>query len=121
MIFFSFLKFKTFHSYQYPNIFVKQEPNLFSEHEEKVDDVFRLSGEFLSEFRILSGDSDGAGVEVALAHHGAAHHDERHGGKADLVRAEHGGDRDVVSRPHLSVGLKDNSGAEVVHGQHLEF
>jgi hypothetical protein len=45
--------------------------NLFRQHEEEVDDVFRFSLELFPEFRILSRDADRASVQVALAHHRA--------------------------------------------------
>jgi hypothetical protein len=59
-------------------------PELFSNEEEEVDDVLGLAGELLAEFRILSRDTNRAGVEMALAHHDAAHRDERCGGEAEL-------------------------------------
>ncbi len=40
---------------------------------EEVDDVLGLAGEELAQLLVLRGHSDRAGVEVALAHHDAAH------------------------------------------------
>jgi len=45
----------------------------------------------------LGGDTDGAGVEVALAHHDAAHRDQGAGGETEFFRAEEGGDNDVAA------------------------
>ena len=52
---------------------------LLGDHEEVVDHVLRLALELLPKVRILSGDSYRAGVQMAFAHHDAAHGDERRG------------------------------------------
>ena len=79
--------------------------DFFGEEEEEVDDVFGLAGEFLAELGVLRGDADGAGVEVALAHHDAAERDERRGGEAEFFGAEQRGDDDVAAGLELAVGL----------------
>ena len=55
---------------------------------EEVDDVLGLAGEARAQLRILRGDADRAGVEVAVAHHDAAQRDQRRGGEAELLGAE---------------------------------
>ena len=60
---------------------------------EEVDDVLGLAGELLAQLRILRGDADRAGVEMADAHHDAAERDQRRGGEAELLGAEQRGDR----------------------------
>ncbi len=47
--------------------------HLLGDEEEEVDDVLGRAGEARAEDRILGGDADGAGIQVALAHHDAAH------------------------------------------------
>jgi hypothetical protein len=51
-----------------------------------------------AQHRVLRGDADRAGVEVALAHHDAAGRDQRRGGEAELVGAQQRGD------DHVAVG-----------------
>ena len=52
-----------------------------------------LPVELLAQLRILRGDADRAGVQVADAHHDAADRDERRGGEAEFLGAEQRGDR----------------------------
>ena len=92
---------------------------LLGDEEEVVDDVFGLSGEHFPEDRILGGDADGAGVEVAFAEHDAAHDDERGGGEAELLGAEEAGDGNVAPGLELAVSLDDDAAAEVVHDEDL--
>ena len=67
--------------------------HFLGDEEEVVDDVLGLAGEALAQHRVLRGDADRAGVEVALAHHDAAGGDQRRGREAELVGAEQGADR----------------------------
>lgn len=69
-----------------------------------------LSGEFGAQNRILGGDTNGARVQVTLAHHGTTHHDERRSTEAELIGAEDRSHHDVEARTQLTVGLDDNSG-----------
>ena len=93
--------------------------DLFGDEEEEVDDVFGLAGEALAQDRVLGGDADGAGVEVALAHHDAAHGDERRGGEAEFLSAEKGGDDDVAAGLEFAVGLDLDAAAKIVEQQDL--
>lgn len=61
---------------------------LFSQHEQIVDDMFRFASEFLSEFRVLGGDADRAGVQMTLAHHRAAHHYQRSCAESELISSQ---------------------------------
>ncbi len=47
--------------------------HLLGEEEEEVDHVLGLSGKARAQHRVLRGNAHGTGVEVALAHHDAAH------------------------------------------------
>ena len=49
--------------------------HLLGDEEEEVDDVLRLPGKARAQDGVLSGNADRTGVEVALAHHDAAHSD----------------------------------------------
>ena len=99
--------------------FRHQLAEFFGEHEEEVDDVLRLAGELLAEFRVLGGDAHRAGVEVALPHHDAAHHHQRRRRDAKLLGPEQRGHRHVLRRTNHAVGLHDDPAAEVVHHEHL--
>lgn len=69
--------------------------DLLGHHEHVVDDVLRVTGELPAKHRVLRGDSDRAGVQVAFAHHRAAHYDQGGGAEADFVGAEQGGNHHV--------------------------
>ena len=92
---------------------------VLGEEEEEVDDVVLVSGEFGSELLVLRGDSDGAGVLVALAHHDAAHGHERRGGETPLLGAEQGRDEEIAARLELAVRLQHGAAAQVVGHQRL--
>src|SRR5487761_118333 len=87
--------------------------------EEIVDHVFGLSLELLAQIRILCGHAHGAGVEVAFAHHDAAHGNERCAGESEFLRSKERGDGDVAAGLKLSVHLHANAAAQIVHHQHL--
>lgn len=67
----------------------------------------------------LGGDADRAGVGVALAHHDAAHGDERRGGKAKLLGTQQRGHGQVAPGAHLAVGLQRCAAAKVIRHQRL--
>ena len=78
-----------------------------------------LAGELLAQPRVLRGDADRAGVQVADAHHDAAERDQRRGGEAELLGAEQRGDDDVAAGLELAVGLDHDAAAQVVEHQRL--
>ena len=83
-------------------------PHLFGDEHEEVFDEFGLAVEPLAQHRVLSRHADGAGVEVADAHHDAARHHQRCGGEAELLGAEQRGDHHVAARLELAVDLYDD-------------
>jgi hypothetical protein len=89
------------------------------DEEEVVHHVFRLALELGAQHRILGGDADRAGVQVALAHHDAAFDHQRRGRETDFVGAQHGGDDDVAAGLHLAVGLHADAAAQAVQHQGL--
>src|SRR6185437_9512079 len=93
--------------------------HLFGDEEEEIDDVLGLAGEAGSQDGILRSDADRAGVEVAFAHHDAAHGDERRGGEAELFGTEKGGDDDVATGLEFAVGLDLDAPAKIVEEQDL--
>ena len=93
--------------------------DLLGDEEEEIDDVFGLALELGAQRGILGGDAHGAGVQVALAHHDAAHGDQRGGGEAELFGAQERGDGDVAAGLQFAVGLDADAAAQIVHHQHL--
>ena len=91
----------------------------FGNEEEVIHDVFRLAGEALTEHRILGGDADRAGVQVALAHHDAAFDDQRRGGETELIGTEQRADNDVAAGLHLTVDLDADTRTQAVQHQGL--
>ena len=76
-------------------------------------------GKVLAQLRVLGGDAHRAGVEVADAHHDAAHRHQRRGGKAELLGPEQGGDDHVAAGLQLAVGLDDDARAQVIEHERL--
>ena len=93
--------------------------HFFGDEEEVVDDMLGLAGEALAQHRILRGDADRAGVEVALAHHDAAFDHQRRGGETEFVGAEQRADDDVAAGLHLAVDLDADAAAQAVQHQRL--
>ena len=93
--------------------------DLLRDEGEIVDQVFRLAGEFLAKLRVLRGDSDRAGVEVALAHHDAAERDHRRRAEREFLRAEQPRDHDIAPGLELSIRLQADAPAQAVEHQGL--
>ena len=93
--------------------------HLLGDEEEEVDHVLRRALELGAQRRILRGDAHRAGIQMALAHHDAAHGDQRRGGEAELLGAQQRGDGDVAAGLQLAVGLHADAAAQIVHHQHL--
>ena len=93
--------------------------HLLGDEEEIVDHVLRRAGEPLAQLRILGGDPDRAGVEMALAHHDAARGDQRRGREAELVRAEQRAHHDVAPGAEAAIDLDRDAAAQPVEHQRL--
>ena len=88
--------------------------HFLGDEEEVVDHVLGLALELGAQHRILRGDADGAGVQMALAHHDAAGRDQRRGGKAEFVGAEQCADDHVAPGAHAAVDLHRDAAAQAV-------
>src|SRR3546814_10053441 len=55
--------------------------HLFGNEEEVIHHIFRLALKLLAQNRVLRCNANGAGVQVAFAHHDAAFHHQRRGCK----------------------------------------
>ena len=93
--------------------------DLLGHQHQVVDDLLGRAVEPLAQLGILGGDPDRAGVEVADAHHDAAHRDQRRGREAELVGAEQRPDDHVAAGPHPAVDLDRDPRAQVVEQQRL--
>ena len=93
--------------------------HLLGEKEEEVDYMLGLALETRAQNRILCRDAHRTGVQVAFAHHDAAHGDQRHGGEAELFGAQQRGNHHVAARLQLAVGLHFDAAAQIVQQQHL--
>src|ERR1700730_16579363 len=92
--------------------------NLFRDIEEEVDDVFRGALAFLAELGSLRSDADRASSEMALAHHDAAHGNQGHGGKSELLGSEQRCYGYVAPRLKLAVGLHADTAAPGGYYEH---
>ena len=94
-------------------------PDVFGDEPEEVLDELRLAVESGTQFRVLGGDADRAGVEVADPHHDAAGHHQRRGGEAVLLRAQQRGDDHVAGGAHAAVALHGDPVPQPVEHQRL--
>src|SRR6266568_653228 len=83
----------------------EQLPDLPGEEPEEVLHELRLAGVPLAQYRVLRGDADRAGVEVADAHHDAALDDQRRGREPVLLGAQQRRDQHVPAGLELAVDL----------------
>src|SRR5690349_3725623 len=79
--------------------------NFFGDVEEEVDDVLRRALELLAQNWILRRDADRTRIQVAFAHHDAAHGDQRRSGESEFFGAEQRGDGNVAAGLQLAVRL----------------
>ncbi len=93
--------------------------NLLGHGVEEEDDVFRRALVLGAKGLVLTGDTDGAGVEMALADVDAAGGDERRRAEVEFLRAHHGGHEDIEAGLHAAVGAQSHAIAEAVEEQDL--
>src|SRR5439155_14015650 len=81
--------------------------------------MLRLSGEGLAQLRVLRGNADRAGVEVAFPEHDAAHDNEGRRGETKFLCAEQAGNSHVPAGLELAIGLNNDPATEVVQHENL--
>jgi len=86
---------------------------------EEVNDLLGLASELGSQLWVLRGDSDGAGVEVALPHHDASHRNQGCCSEAPLFSTKQAGNGDIPAGPDLPVSLDGDSASEIVENERL--
>jgi hypothetical protein len=86
------------------------------------DEVHHLVGgarELLAQALVLRADADGAGVGLALAHHDAAHRDQRGGADAVFLGPHHRRHDDIAPGAEPAIGAERHAVPQVVHGENL--
>ena len=94
-------------------------PDLPRHKEEEINDVFRLTLKLRAQLWILGGDADGAGIEMALAHHDAAEGYQGRSGEAEFLSAQQGRDCDITTGGKFAIRLQANAAAQIIHDQNL--
>ncbi len=93
--------------------------HVLGDEAEEVDDLLRRAAELRAQRLVLRADADGAGIRMALAHHDAAHRDERGSADAELLGTQHGGHHDVASGADAAVGAQGHAMAKIVQCKDL--
>ena len=91
-----------------------QLPNFFSNKLEKIDNMLRSTRELLSKLFLLTGHSNGAGVEMAHTGHNAALGNHCDGTKAELFCAHHGSDGNVPPSADASINAYSDAITETI-------
>ena len=81
--------------------------------------MFRFTGKAPAQFRVLGGDANRTGVQVAFAHHDAAFNDQRCRGEAEFIGAQQGTYHDIAAGTHTAINLYRYTAAQVIHDQGL--
>src|SRR5579859_4347664 len=92
---------------------------VFGNEEKEIDHVFGRAVELLAQLRVLRGHAYRTSVQVALAHHDAAHGNERRGGEAELFGSEQRRNGYVASGLEFAVSLQPHTAAQVVEHKNL--
>ncbi len=92
---------------------------LLGEEAEVVDEVLVAAAEVGTELRILRSHTHRAGIEVTLAHHHTAQHDEGCRTEAELLGTEQSHEDDVATALQLTVHLQADLSAQAVLHQGL--
>mmetsp|Transcript_15954 Transcript_15954/g.39104 ORF Transcript_15954/g.39104 Transcript_15954/m.39104 type:complete len:753 (+) Transcript_15954:902-3160(+) len=93
--------------------------NFLSNKEEIVYNVLWLTSELLSEFFILSSNTHGAGIQMALSHHDATHGDQRGSCKTILFSSKKTGNSDIASSLELTISLQLDAVTESIENKSL--
>ena len=89
------------------------------DHEQVIDDVFRLAVELRPQFRILRRNPDRARVQVTLPHHDATQRDQRSRREAELFGTQQRPDNDITAGLQPAVGLQHDAASQIIQHQHL--
>ena len=93
--------------------------HVFGDEAHQVDDLVRRAAEPCTEGLVLRADADRAGVRVALAHHDAAHRDERRCTDTVFFGAEHSGDHNVTPGAQAAIRTQSDLVAQIIQRKNL--
>ena len=86
---------------------------------QEIDDLIGVAHKFFAQFGMLRGHTHRAGIEVANAHHDAAHGDECCGGKSKFFGTEQGCNNHIAPGFELSVGFDYDARSQIVEHEGL--
>ena len=93
--------------------------DLLGDEGEEVDHVLGTAGELAPQLRILGGNTNWTGVQVADAHHDAALNHQRSGSKTKLLSTQQHRDHDITTGLELAIALHADAVAQPVEHQGL--
>ena len=96
-----------------------QFPHFFGNEEEVIDHVFRHASEARAQSGILRGNANGAGIQMAFAHHDAASRNQRRGSKAKFIGAEQRTNHHIAPSAQAAIHLHRNASAQPIQHQGL--
>ena len=85
----------------------------------EADHVFGLALEAGAQLRLLGRDARGTAVQIAYAHHHAAHGDQRRSSEPEFLRAKQRGYGHVPPRHELAVGFQHDTAPQAVEHKRL--
>src|SRR5439155_20422996 len=82
---------------------------LLGDKSHKVHDIICAAAKKFPQARVLRGNANRTGIQVADPHHDTAHRNQRRRGKTEFFRTEQSGYSDVATRLELAVGFYINT------------
>ena len=99
-----------------------QAAHLLGDKEEVIGHMFGRAAKALAQDRVLRGNADRAGVEVAFAHHHAARRNQRRGRQPEAVRTEQRGNQHIAPRAQSAIHLQRDTAAQAgAHERLMRF
>ena len=87
---------------------------LLRDEEKEINHMLGLSLELPAQQRILRGNAHRTGIEVALAHHDAAHGNQRRRRKSKFLSTQERRNRYVSPGLQLAIGLYSDAAAQII-------
>ena len=85
----------------------------------EIHDIFRLTAEILTKFRILCRNTNRTGIQITYTHHDATHRYQRCCRKSEFFRTQNRGNRHITTGHQFSVCFNTNFITKTVHNQCL--
>ena len=93
--------------------------NVFGDEAHKVDHLVRVAREVRAQGFVLRTHAHRTGVGMALAHHDAAHGDERRRTDPVFLRAQHGRNHNIPARAQAAICPQCDLFTEIIEREHL--